>query len=71
MKTASVTLAVIAALAASPAFAAQEKETIGDAMVQPLRDLSLIREKTPAILQKAAEAPYAAAGDCALMRQGR
>ena len=69
MKIASVTLAVIAALAASPALAAQEKETIGDAMVQPLRDLSLIREKTPAILQKAAEAPYAAAGDCALMRQ--
>ena len=51
MKAARATLAVIAALAASPAFAAQEKETIGDAVVQPLRDLSVIRQKTPPILQ--------------------
>jgi hypothetical protein len=69
MKAAPVTLALVTALAASPAFAQPEKESIGDAVVQPLRDLSVIRQKTPQILQKAAEAPYAAAGDCALMRQ--
>jgi hypothetical protein len=68
MKAAPVTLALVAALAASPALA-QDKETIGDAVVQPLRDLSVIKQKTPPILQKAAEAPYAPAGDCEIMRQ--
>ena len=72
MKAAPVTLApialILAALAASPAFAL-EKETITDAAMQPLRDLSVIRTETPQILQKAAEAPYAPSGDCEIMRQ--
>lgn len=68
MKTASVSLALVALLAASPA-AAGERESIGDAMVQPLRDLSVIRQETPMILQKAVEAPYAPSGDCEIMRQ--
>ena len=68
MKTASVSLALVALLAASPA-AGAEKESLGDAVIQPLRDLSVIRQETPVILQKAAEAPYAPSGDCEIMRQ--
>lgn len=68
MKAAPASLALIALLAASPA-TAEEKETIGAAVVQPLRDLSVIRKQTPTILLKAAEAPYAPSGDCEIMRQ--
>lgn len=68
MKAATVTLAVAALIAASPALAL-EKETIPGAAMQPLRDLSVIKQKTPPILQKAAEAPYAPSGDCEIMRQ--
>jgi hypothetical protein len=68
MKAAPVTFVLVAALAASPALAL-ERETIPGAAMQPLRDLSVIRQETPQVLQKAAEAPYAAAGDCELMRQ--
>lgn len=67
MKTATVTLVMALALA-SPVLGA-DRETIRGAAMQPLRDLSVIRQKTPMILQKAAEAPYAPSGDCEIMRQ--
>lgn len=72
MKAAPAALAPMAlfaaVLVATPACALQQ-ETVGDAALQPLRDLSVIRQKTPVILQKAAEAPYAPSGDCEIMRQ--
>lgn len=69
MKWCTAFLSVVLALpAVSPALA-REKETVGGAVVQPLRDLSLMRTKIPPILIKAAEAPYAPSSDCELARQ--
>ena len=39
--------------------------TIGEAVVQPVKDLGLTREKPPEILIKAVEAPYRPLADCA------
>ncbi len=56
--------------AASPAHAAEPGD-VGRAVGQPFRDLSLIQDKLPEALKRAAEGPYdfSSAVDCAQARQ--
>lgn len=66
-----ITSALVAtALLASPAFAG-EQETIKGAVQQPLRDLSIVKEKTPEALQTAAKGAYDNVDpkNCDLMRE--
>lgn len=48
-----------APLVGAPAWAQNAEPDVGDALTQPLRDLSILRRETPEVLQRAAIAPYA------------
>ncbi len=66
MITALVGLSLLAGCATQTMPRPDTRADLGRAAVQPLRDLSLIRETAPAVLQRAAVAPYdlTQAGDC-------
>ncbi|CAN5907990.1 hypothetical protein BH11PSE1_BH11PSE1_00650 [soil metagenome] len=71
MITAVVGLSLLAGCATQPMPRPDTRADLGRAAVQPLRDLSLLRETAPAVLQRAAVAPYdlAQAGDCPSLRE--
>lgn len=48
-----------APLLSAPALAQETEPDLGDALTQPLRDLSILRPETPEVLQRAVIAPYA------------
>lgn len=48
-----------APLLSAPALAQEAEPDLGDALTQPLRDLSILRPETPEILQRAVTSPYA------------
>lgn len=60
-----VSTLLIAGLLVTPAtgaIAQQNNNSLGHVATQPLRDVRLREEKIPAVLQRAASAPYSAAG---------
>jgi putative hemolysin len=66
----ALVLLAAAALAGCATQARQGERDVGDAVQQPMRDLSLIRDMAPPSLTQAAVAPYAApaAVNCAALR---
>lgn len=62
MRKPALPLAMAALLLAS---CATQTGPVGEAMSQPLRDLSLVREETPDVLSRAAAKPYDQLFDCA------
>jgi len=70
MRTSLTLMTCLIVLAGSSAQAA-EPGSVGRAVAQPLHDLSLMRDKSPEILKRAAEAPYdvSLVTDCPLIGQ--
>jgi hypothetical protein len=66
----AMVLLAAGALAGCATQAREGERNVGEAVQQPMRDLSLIRDAVPPSLTEAAVAPYAnpAAGDCAALR---
>ena len=65
-----VGLTLLSGCASQPMPSPDARADIGRAVAQPLRDLSLIRETAPEVLQRAAIGPYdlARARDCASLQ---
>lgn len=61
----AISLSAASAGLAAPPRPASEGRTIGGAIVQPFRDLNLVRETLPAPLVEAGKSPYAPPADCA------
>lgn len=66
-RTAAVLLALLLAGCATTEAARPRGDDAGEAVVQPLKDLSLVRERPPDVLLRAAAAPYAPAPSCEAM----